>query len=82
MPKTQNPIQELITHIHPQVAFEPVKEDSDALSQDIVNDVHTHENDWVLNEYPDAEKLGAFWDEVLLELGPEAQEDELLDNIE
>lgn len=78
MSKTQNPFQEVLSHLHPQVAFEPIPEDNDALAQDIANDVHTHENDWVLKEYPDAEKLGAFWDDVLAELGPETSEDDPL----
>lgn len=55
--------------------FAPVVEDDDEISQLIKGDVDEHDNNWQLKEDIDAEKLSAFWDDALRDLGPEAQED-------
>ena len=76
MARLTNQFENLLARLqHPQVAFEPISDDDDELTQAITNDVHAHENDWELKDIPDGDALGAFWDEVLAELGPEKVED-------
>lgn len=55
---------------HKEMQFEPVQEDNDELSEIIKNDPLTHDNEWDLHEMLDGEKLEAFWNDALRELGP------------
>jgi hypothetical protein len=54
-----------------QMQFAPVQsqEDDDELSQAILNDPAVHDDKWDLTDNLDPEKLSAFWDDALHELG-------------
>jgi hypothetical protein len=39
----------------------PVRVDDDELTQDVVADPETHDNNWELNDRPDENELEAFW---------------------
>ena len=39
----------------------PVRLDDDELTQDVVADPETHDNNWELNDRPDEHELEAFW---------------------
>lgn len=42
----------------------PVRNDNDELSQAVVADPDTHDNNWELNDRPDENELEAFWSNV------------------
>lgn len=59
-----------------QMQFEPIPvDDDDDLSKAINDDPITHDDQWDLTDSIDAEKLDAFWDDALREIGAEAPED-------
>jgi uncharacterized protein YjiS (DUF1127 family) len=63
----------------PKMQFQPVEEDDDDLSQAIRGDIERQDDQWQLNEDLDGDKLSAFWDEALKDLGvtePEATEEQ------
>lgn len=47
-----------------QVEFSPVTDDNDELSRAIIDDPAQHDDNWELNERPDAAQLEEYWDEV------------------
>lgn len=49
---------------HYGMQLSPVMADDDELSQAIENDTSARDNNWELNERPDALQLDAFWNEV------------------
>lgn len=62
---------------HKEMAFSPVTEDTDELSQIIKSDPLAHDDHWDLHEPVDAAKLDAFWTDAVKELGPlEAEQDD------
>ena len=71
-------LTELLTSLvpHKQIAFAPIQEDDDEISQAINDDPIVHDDQWRLTEDLDGQRLGAFWDNALQELGPELSEDE------
>jgi len=63
----------------PKMQFQPVEEDDDDLSQAIRGDIERQDDQWQLNEDLDGDKLSAFWDEALKDLGvaePEVNEEQ------
>jgi hypothetical protein len=63
----------------PKMQFQPVEEDDDDLSQAIRGDIERQDDQWQLNEDLDGDKLSAFWDEALKDLGvaePEVTEEQ------
>lgn len=46
------------------VAFSPVTDDDDELTQAIVAEPLQHDDEWQLEEHPDENKLEQFWESV------------------
>lgn len=54
-----------ITFSAPQVMqFAPVNGDNDELTQDVMSDPQTHDNNWELVERPDTAELEQYWTNV------------------
>jgi len=59
-------LSSLIEELTPgrQVAFVPVTDDDDELTQAIANDDAEKDNLWELSERPDPDELNSFWTKV------------------
>lgn len=72
-------LKELLQDLNPhkEMAFSPVIEDNDELSQIIASDPLARDDHWDLHEQVDAAKLDAFWTDAVKELGPlETEQDD------
>lgn len=59
---------------HREMQFQPVEEDDDDLSKAILGDADRQDDAWQLTDDLDGDKLAAFWDDALTELGAEKVE--------
>lgn len=55
---------QILKTTYQQPAYATVEDTDDELLQAIAEDVSDHDNDWELEEHPDADALERFWKDV------------------